>query len=185
MLALSPRFAPAANNLAGVLSEHGGDKDKALALAQTAKELAPEDPQVSATVGWIFYRRGVHQRALALLKDSVAKLPCNTVIQYHLGMGSAQLGDKEAARARRSPSPRPLRRPSPVRTRRGRRSPRSSSWRAAGVRSVAASCSKSAAACACRPRPLPEVARRAACFCAPGRLALVPAMAPPTCRLLG
>src|SRR3990172_5551437 len=43
VLALNPRFAPAANNLAWILSEHGGDKDKALALAQTAKEAAPAD----------------------------------------------------------------------------------------------------------------------------------------------
>ena len=50
MLALSPRFAPAANNLAWVLSEHGGDKDRALALAQTAKEQAPEDPHVTDTL---------------------------------------------------------------------------------------------------------------------------------------
>ena len=98
MRATWARFAAAANNLAWVLAAHGGDKDKALALAQTAKELVPEDPQVSDTLGWILYRRGVHQRALALLKDSVAKLPCNTVIQYHLGMVSAQLGDKDAAR---------------------------------------------------------------------------------------
>ena len=98
VLALNPRFAPAANNLAGVLSKHGGDKDKALTLAQTAKELAPEDPGVSDTLGWILHRRGLHQRALALLKDSAARLPCNTMIQYHLGMVSAQLDDKEAAR---------------------------------------------------------------------------------------
>ena len=49
-LALNPRFAPAANNLAWVLSEHGSDRDKALTLAQTAKEWAPEDPQVSDTL---------------------------------------------------------------------------------------------------------------------------------------
>ena len=36
----------------------GGDRDRALALAQTAKEQAPEDPQVSDTLGWNFYRRG-------------------------------------------------------------------------------------------------------------------------------
>jgi len=93
VLALNPRFAPAANNLAWILSEHGGDKDKALALAQTAKELAPEDAQVSDTLGWIFYRRGLHQRALALLKDSAAKLPGNPEVQYHLGMASAAAGD--------------------------------------------------------------------------------------------
>ena len=93
MLALSPRFAPAANNLAWILSEHGGDKDKALALAQTAKELAPEDPQVSDTLGWIFYRRGVHQRALALLKDSAAKLPASP---------RPRQGDHESPRVRLS-----------------------------------------------------------------------------------
>ena len=97
MRATSARFAAAANNLAWVLAAHGGDKDKALALAQTAKELAPEDPQVADTLGRILYRRGVHQRALALLKDSVAKLPGNPMIQYHLGMVSAQVGDKDAA----------------------------------------------------------------------------------------
>ena len=58
----------------------------------------PEDPQVSDTLGWIFYRRGVHPRTLALLEDSAARLPCNTMVQYHLGMVSAQPGDKEAAR---------------------------------------------------------------------------------------
>ena len=49
-LALNPRFATAANNLAWILSEHGGDRDRALALAQTAKEQAPEDPHLSETL---------------------------------------------------------------------------------------------------------------------------------------
>ena len=98
MLALNPRFAPAANNLAGVLSKHGGDKDKALTLAQTAKEQAPDDPRVSDPLGWILHRRGLNQRALALLKDSAAKFPANPEIQYHLGMAAAAAGDREAAR---------------------------------------------------------------------------------------
>ena len=88
--------------LAGVIHEQRGEipkaQDRALALAQTAKELAPEDPRVSDTLGWILYRLGLHQRALALLKDSAARLPANPMIQYHLGMVSAQLGDTDAAR---------------------------------------------------------------------------------------
>lgn len=94
----STRLAPAASNLAWLLSEHGGDRDRALALAHTAKEQAPEGPHVSDTLGGILYRRGLHQRALALLKDSPAKLPGNPEIQYHLGMVSAAAGDREAAR---------------------------------------------------------------------------------------
>jgi Flp pilus assembly protein TadD len=95
---MNPRFVPAANNLAWLYTEHGGDKEKALQLAQTAKELAPEDPRISDTLGWILYKRGVYQRALALLKESATKLPNNPQVHYHLGMAYAQVGDKENAR---------------------------------------------------------------------------------------
>ncbi len=97
-LALNPRFAAAANNLAWIYSEYGGDKDKALQLAQTAKEQAPEDPRISDTLGWILYKRGVYQRALALLKESAQKLPNNAQVQYHVGMAYQQVGDPENAR---------------------------------------------------------------------------------------
>jgi len=97
-LAVNPRFAPAANNLAWLYTEHGGDKEKALQLAQTAKELAPEDPRISDTLGWILYKRGVYQHALALLKESAAKLPDNPQVQYHLGRAYAEVGDKDSAR---------------------------------------------------------------------------------------
>jgi tetratricopeptide (TPR) repeat protein len=98
VLAINPRFAAAANNLAWIYSEHGGDKDKALQLAQTAKEISPDDPRISDTLGWILYKRGVHQRALALLKESAEKLGGNPQVQYHLGMANRQVGDKDAAR---------------------------------------------------------------------------------------
>ena len=97
-VALNPRFAPAANNLAWIYSEHGGDQDKALQLAQIAKEQAPEDPRISDTLGWLLYKRGVHQRALGLLKESATKLPDNPQVQYHLGMAYRQAGEKDNAR---------------------------------------------------------------------------------------
>jgi Flp pilus assembly protein TadD len=98
ILTLNPRFAPAANNLAWLYSERGGDKEKALELAQRAKEAAPDDPHVSDTLGWILYKRGVHQRAAALLRESATKLPDQPVIQYHLGLASLKVGDKDGAR---------------------------------------------------------------------------------------
>jgi tetratricopeptide (TPR) repeat protein len=98
-LALRPRFAPAANNLAYLHAIHGGDKEKALELAQVAKEMAPDNPYFSDTLGWILYRRGVYQRALSLLAESAAKLPDNAEVQYHLGMVHHKLGRREAAKA--------------------------------------------------------------------------------------
>jgi tetratricopeptide (TPR) repeat protein len=98
VLAIEPRAAAAANNLAWIYSEHGGDKDKALQLAQMAKEVAPDDPRVSDTLGWILYKRGIYQNALSLLKESAAKMGDNPQVQYHLGMVYAQLGDQANAR---------------------------------------------------------------------------------------
>ena len=97
-LAINPRFAPAANNLAWLDSERGGDMERALRLAQTAKEQAPDDPRISDTLGWILYKRGEYQRALGLLKESAARLPANPQVQYHLGMAYDRIGEKDNAR---------------------------------------------------------------------------------------
>ncbi len=98
VLAVNPRSPVAANNLAWLLSEHGGDKEKALQLAQTAKEALPDDPHVSDTLGWILYKREIYQRAVGLLKESASKLPDDAAVQYHLGMASEKVGDIEGAR---------------------------------------------------------------------------------------
>jgi tetratricopeptide (TPR) repeat protein len=100
LLNINPRFAPAANNLASLLAEQpGGDLEKALQLAQTAKEMLPEDPRISDTLGWILSKRGVHQRAPTLFKESAAKLPDNPEVQYHLGLAYLKTGEKENARS--------------------------------------------------------------------------------------
>ncbi|MGH9460774.1 MAG: tetratricopeptide repeat protein, partial [Vicinamibacteria bacterium] len=97
VLAIHPQTAVAANNLAYLYSEHGGDQEKALELAQQAKELAPEDPSISDTLGWILYKRGLYQRALGYLQESAEKIPNNAEIQYHLGMTLYQLQDRSGA----------------------------------------------------------------------------------------
>jgi len=63
-----------------------------------AQEAAPAEPQFSDTLGWILYKRGVYQRALALLKESAAKLPANPEVQYHLGMAALKAGDTDTAK---------------------------------------------------------------------------------------
>lgn len=98
VLTVHPRFALAANNLAWLYSEHGGDPAKALQLAQSAKEMAPEDPNISDTLGWILYKSGVYQRAVGLLRESSRKLPHQPVVQYHLGSALLKVGDTNGAR---------------------------------------------------------------------------------------
>ncbi len=98
VLAANPRFSPAANNLAWVLAQNANTKERALQLAQVAKEGAPDDPYVSDTLGWILHQRGVHERAWTLLKDSAAKVPRNSEIQYHAGVVALKIGQTDVAR---------------------------------------------------------------------------------------
>jgi Flp pilus assembly protein TadD len=97
-LKINPKFAPAANNLAWNYAEYGGNIDIALALAQTAKEQLPDNPAVSDTLGWIYYKKNVFLKAVGLLKDSVEQQPDNPVYHYHLGMAYYKNGDGVQAR---------------------------------------------------------------------------------------
>jgi predicted Zn-dependent protease len=60
--------------------------------------VAPDNPHISDTLGWILYQRGLYDRAASLLKDSAAKLPNSPAVQYHYGMAALKTGDKNAAR---------------------------------------------------------------------------------------
>lgn len=98
IIANNPGFAPASNNLAYLISERGGDQDRALELAQNAKEADPDNPMITDTLGWILYKRGLYQRALGLFQEAVEKVPNNAEIQYHLGMTYYHLEDRERAK---------------------------------------------------------------------------------------
>jgi tetratricopeptide (TPR) repeat protein len=98
LLKTNPRFAPAANNLAWMLAESGEDLPRALLLAQSARDAAPEDPQIADTFGWILYKQGAYPRAAAILKEAAEKLPDNPEVLYHLGLALAKIGDDDGAR---------------------------------------------------------------------------------------
>jgi Flp pilus assembly protein TadD len=97
-LKINPRFPPAANNLAYLYAELGENIDVALSLASSAKEQFPDDPHISDTLGWIYYKKNVFGRASTYLKEASEKVPDNPVIRYHLGMAYFKGGNKELAR---------------------------------------------------------------------------------------
>jgi tetratricopeptide (TPR) repeat protein len=98
ILNINPVFAPAANNLAWILTEQGGNIDMALSYAQTAREQKPDDPYVADTLGWIYYKKGAYLLAASLLKEAVDKLPNEPVIHFHMGMTLQKNGDKAGAK---------------------------------------------------------------------------------------
>jgi tetratricopeptide (TPR) repeat protein len=98
ILTLNPRFAPAANNLAWILVEHGGNIDVALSHAQMARDQQPNDSHIADTLGWVYYKKNANLLAISLLKEAVEKLPNEPDFHFHYGMAQQKNGDQAGAK---------------------------------------------------------------------------------------
>ncbi len=98
VMQLDPDAAVAANNLAWIYAQGGGNLDVALHLAQTAQKRLPEAPEVNDTLGFIYYRKNLAALAISALKVSAERDPGNATYQYHLGLAYDGAGDRVRAR---------------------------------------------------------------------------------------
>jgi tetratricopeptide (TPR) repeat protein len=85
-LSLQPDHPLAANNLAFLMMEHGGNIDVALSLAQTARRAMPNYPSTADTLGLAYYMKGLYGSARDVLESAAKTAPDNAAIQYHLAM---------------------------------------------------------------------------------------------------
>lgn len=96
VLEVEPNNLMALNNLAYHLVNDAKQFDEALKLAQQAKELAPKDPSVDDTIGWVYYNEGLYEDAVTHLKEAVSEQP-SAVRKYHLAMAYFKVGDSKRA----------------------------------------------------------------------------------------
>jgi tetratricopeptide (TPR) repeat protein len=96
---IEPDNPLAANNLAYILLEHGGDSNVALTLAQTARKGLPNLPNSADTLGWAYYRIGAYSAAAPLLESAVKGKPGDQIYHLHLGLTYQKLNDKTRAKA--------------------------------------------------------------------------------------
>jgi tetratricopeptide (TPR) repeat protein len=98
LLSINPDFVPALNNLAYLYIERLNDLNKAYDLARKAYDLQGQDASVADTLGWVLYKRGDYQQALATLQQSAEKAADNPEIQFHLGMTAYMMGQTDMAK---------------------------------------------------------------------------------------
>lgn len=87
-----------ANNLASLLATYRDDRaslDRAHMLARRLREL--DVPAFQDTYGWIAYRRGAPDLAVAALEPAAAALKDDPAVQYHLAMALAGAGREAEA----------------------------------------------------------------------------------------
>ena len=58
----------------------------------------PDDPSISDTLGWIYYKKNVPGRAVGYLKEAAEKLPGQALVRYHLGMAYHKNGNRDLAK---------------------------------------------------------------------------------------
>ena len=89
-----------ANNLASLLSTHRDDDESLQRAAVISRRLRGSDvPQFQNTYGWIAFRRGDVEEALANLEPAAAGMPDDPRVQHHYGLALAAAGRDEDALA--------------------------------------------------------------------------------------
>jgi tetratricopeptide (TPR) repeat protein len=88
---------PQAYNMLGYsLADRGQRLPEALALIEKAVQLAPKDPFIQDSLGWVKFRMGHVQKAQAILHDAYTLRP-DAEIAAHLGEVLWVMGDKDRA----------------------------------------------------------------------------------------
>lgn len=92
-----PENATALNALGYTLADRAQRLEEALKLIQRARELAPEDPAILDSLGWVYFRLGKLQEALNNLRQAYNLMP-DPEIAAHLGEVLWQQGMFKEAR---------------------------------------------------------------------------------------
>jgi tetratricopeptide (TPR) repeat protein len=97
-LGIDPNNALALNNLAFMNADTGTNLDQAMTFAERAKKQAPKSPDVSDTLGYVYFRKNLNTEALEIFKQDVQDQPSNPTFHLHLAMALLKQGDKQGAR---------------------------------------------------------------------------------------
>jgi len=97
LIALDPKHAHALNALGYTLADHNKRLDEAYQLIRRALELAPNDPFIMDSLGWVQYRQGKLREALTTL-EAAYKLRADPEIAAHLGEVLWRLDRRDEAR---------------------------------------------------------------------------------------
>jgi tetratricopeptide (TPR) repeat protein len=100
---IDPTYAEAYNFLGYYYAERGIKLDEAVELIQKAMELQPNDPNITDSLGWAYFKKGDYSKAVEILQTAVSLIDetnafGSSVILEHLGDAYHKAGELEKAR---------------------------------------------------------------------------------------
>ncbi len=93
-LEVSPDSPIAANNLAWLIAEAGGNLDEALTLSQAVVKRSANNAGFYDTLGWVYFKKGLYSPAVEQFKKAVALDAKNGDYRRRLEMAMASAGGK-------------------------------------------------------------------------------------------
>jgi len=84
------------NNLAWLYMERGDQR--AVAMAEKAMGIAPDNADIADTLGWILVQFGQPERGISYIRQSSEKKPGDATVRYHLGVAYLEAGRTQAGR---------------------------------------------------------------------------------------
>lgn len=97
IIRMDPKHASALNYLGYTYAEMGIHLDQALELVQRALKLRPDDGYITDSLGWIYFKQQVYDKAVFYLEKAVELSDYETVIAAHLAEAYLKTGQLNKA----------------------------------------------------------------------------------------
>ena len=97
VIAIDPKHANALNYLGYTYADQGQNLDEAERLIKKALKYKPGDGYITDSLGWVYFKKGLYEKALEFLEKAVELVPNDTIILEHLGDAYLKTNNKKKA----------------------------------------------------------------------------------------
>jgi len=97
VIRLDPKNANALNYLGYTYADLGTHLDEAEKLIKEALNYKPDDGYITDSLGWVYYKKGLYEKAVEMLERAVKLVPNDPIILEHLGDAYLKMNDRDKA----------------------------------------------------------------------------------------
>ena len=97
VIRLDPKNANALNYLGYTYADLGTNLDEAEKLIKEALNYKPDDGYITDSLGWVYYKKGLYEKAVETLERAVKLVPNDPIVLEHLGDADIKINDSKKA----------------------------------------------------------------------------------------